>query len=85
VSVAAYSEPWLFPLTPFNLADGVQAPTLLLAGRMDIIISIDATQKLFSSLKTDVKEMELYDSGHRLPRENINRSVGWLNEYLKKK
>ena len=84
-SVAAYSEPWLFPLTPFNLADGVQAPTLLLAGRTDIIISIDATQKLFSSLKTDVKEMELYDSGHRLPRENINRSVGWLNEYLKKK
>ncbi len=33
--VAAVSEPWMYPVTPTNLAQGIKAPILLLAGRSD--------------------------------------------------
>jgi len=84
-SVAAYSDSWLYPLTPFNVAENIKAPTLLLGGKQDIVIAPDAVKKLFSVLKTPIKELEMYDSGHRLPAENISRSVAWLNKYLVKK
>ncbi|MBI4811312.1 MAG: alpha/beta fold hydrolase [Ignavibacteriales bacterium] len=83
-SVAAFSEPWLYPITPINLAGGVQAPTLILGGRNDIVISTDTIQRLYSVIGAEVKEIELYSSGHRLPEENINRSVNWLYKYLQK-
>jgi len=82
---AALTDPWLYPISSVNIAQGVKVPTLLLAGNRDILISVEATKSLFSNLNTKVKELERYESGHRLPEENVSRSVNWLFKYLQKK
>lgn len=84
-SVAAHSDPWLFPISPLNLAGYISVPTLIQAGRQDNLVSIDATDLLFSSLRAEVKELAMYESGHRLPETNISRCVGWLVKYLQDK
>ena len=80
--VAAASEPWLYPVNPINLAQGIQAPTLLLAGRSDEFFGLEASQHLYASLKAKIKKLELFDSGHRLPESNIARTVDWLRQYM---
>lgn len=80
--VAAASEPWLFPVNPINLAQGIQAPTLLLAGRSDEFFSVESSERLLASLNAKIKKLEMFDSGHRLPESNIARTVGWLQEHM---
>lgn len=82
--VAAASEPWLFPVNPINLAQGIKAPTLLLAGRSDEFFSVDSSERLYASLKVKTKKLEFYESGHRLPESNIARAVDWLRQYMTK-
>jgi len=82
--VAALSEPWMYPVTPTNLAQGIKAPTLLLAGRSDEFFSVDSSQRLYASLKVKIKKLEFYDSSHRLPESNIARTVDWLRQYMAK-
>jgi len=83
-SVSAYTDSWLYPLAPINLAGAIKAPTLVLAARNDNVISLEATDIFFSVLGSEIKQIELYDSGHRLPEENVGKSVEWLIEYLTK-
>jgi dienelactone hydrolase len=81
-SVAAYTDPWLYPIAPINIAGGIHCPTLVLAARNDNVISLGATDLFFSVLAAEIKQIEIYDSGHRLPEENISRSFQWLAEHL---
>lgn len=81
-SGAAYDESWLYPIKPINIARGINAAALILGGRIDNIINIENTKKLYLSLGSQVKEIEIYESGHRLPVESVRRSVIWLDKYL---
>ena len=81
-SVSAYTDSWLFPVSSINIAPAVEAPTLILAANNDNVINPDATRILFNSLGSEIKQIEFYDSGHRLPEENIGRSFQWLLTYL---
>jgi dienelactone hydrolase len=83
-SVAAFSDSWLYPITPINLAGGVHVPTLILGGQNDVVINPDSIKRLYSAIASDIKEIELYKSGHRLPEENVSRSIQWLYKYLQK-
>ncbi len=83
-SVAAFSDPWLYPITPINLAGGVHVPTLILGGQNDVVINPDSIKRLYSAIASDIKEIEMYNSGHRLPEENVSRTIQWLYKYLQK-
>ena len=82
-AVGILTDPWMFPLSSINIAGGIKAPTLILAGSQDNLISLNTTDIFFSSIGSEVKELALYDSGHRLPEANISRSVDWFVKYLK--
>jgi len=80
--VAACTDSWMYPATPVNLAQGIQAPTLLLAARSDEFFSVDSSNRLNASLKTKVKKLDFYDGGHRLPEDNLDRTVEWLKQNM---
>jgi dienelactone hydrolase len=82
--VAACAYSWMYPATPVNMAQGIKAPTLLLAARSDEWFDLDSTQRLYASLKVKDKRLELYDGGHRLPESNIARVVEWLQQHMEK-
>ena len=80
--VAACTDPWMYPATPVNMAQGILAPTLLLAARSDELFSIESSERLYRSLKAKDKKLEFYDGGHRLPESNIARTVEWLQQHM---
>jgi dienelactone hydrolase len=80
--VAACADSWMYPATPVNMAQGILAPTLLLAARSDEFFSIDSSERLYASLKTKDKKLEFYDGGHRLPESNVARTVEWLQQHM---
>ena len=80
--VAAVSEPWIYPVTPINMAQEIQASTLLLAGRSDPFISVDLTERLYNTLKVEQRKLELLDSDHWLPDDYIDRTINWITRYI---
>ena len=80
--VAAVSEPWIYPLTPINMAQEIQAPTLLLAGRSDPFISVDKSERLYNALNAEQKKLEMLDCDHWLPDDYIDRTVNWITNYI---
>lgn len=79
--VAAISDPWLYPVTPTNLAPAIGAATLLLVGRADHMITQADSERLFVSL-SEPKHMVTYDSGHLLPPESNEEAARWLRRFL---
>ena len=75
------SEPWLYPISPTNLAPAVTEPVLLLAGRTDQLISVEDTEALASALAGEV-QLEFYDAGHQLPTSSVQPTIDWLVEAL---
>ena len=82
--VAACAYSWMYPATPVNMAQGITAPTLLLAARSDEWFDVDSSQRLLAALKVKNKKLEFYEGGHRLPEDNISRTVDWLRQYMGK-
>jgi dienelactone hydrolase len=80
--VAACAYSWMYPATPVNLAQGISASTLLLAARSDEFFDVDSSQRLYGSLRVKDKKLEFYDGGHRLPEDNIARTVEWLKQHM---
>ena len=79
--VAALSTPWLYPITPTNLAPAIKVPVLLMVGRSDPLISMADSEGLYESLPGP-KEFVVYDSGHELPNENNRQAAEWLRRHL---
>lgn len=81
--VAALSDAWLYPLSPLNFGAAIRhRPVLLLAGRTDSLISVESSQRLFDLLGTS-SELALFDSGHQLPIEYVDRAFGWFEPHLR--
>jgi len=67
-----------------NYAPAIDSqPFLMLMGRRDGLYSIQEAQQLYDLIPSPVKELELYDSDHRLPPEYAARAVRWFVEHLK--
>jgi len=72
------------PLAPMTFAAGnTGTPFLMLMGRTDGFYSVEDAQQLFALIRSPVKELGIYDSGHRLPAEYATRAVSWLTTHLK--
>ncbi len=82
--VAACAFSWMYPATPVNMAQGIQAPTLLLAARSDEWFDVDSSQRLFAALKVKDKKLKFYEGGHRLPEDNIARTIEWFKQHMGK-
>jgi dienelactone hydrolase len=81
---AALSEPWLYPLSPINLSSGIRGKALLvLAGRSDSLISVQATQRFFDAVEGSPKELGFFDSDHQLPAEYGDRALLFFTRHLK--
>jgi len=84
---------WFLPLfkeapevDQINFAPHITIPTLMLNGRYDNFMPLDASQKsMFNFLGTQDthKFHRLYEAGHLLPRnEKIKEILDWLGRYL---
>lgn len=72
------------PIRPMKVPAGNTAtPFLMLMGRTDNFYSVEDAQQLFALIQSPVKELEVYESGHRLPAEYATRAVNWLRTHLK--
>jgi dipeptidyl aminopeptidase/acylaminoacyl peptidase len=81
--VTALSNPWFYPLTSLNFAAAIRnRPVLVLAGRQDQLIPVESTER-FVDLIGHSSELVLFDSGHRLPNEYIDRTLRWLTGHLR--
>ena len=82
--VAALSEDWLYPLQPVQFAARIDkaARVLVLAGRSDPLINVEDTQRFFTRIGSEQKELRFYDSGHELPEEYLERALAWLRAGL---
>jgi dienelactone hydrolase len=79
--VAAVSDPWLFPITPTNLATALHAPVLVLAGSSDQLIALEDTERFYASIRAP-KELVVYQTGHLLPPENNQQAAAWFRRFL---
>jgi dienelactone hydrolase len=81
--VGALSEKWLLPLDPINFAARIRDKNvLMMAGRSDPLISIEATEQVFGAIACNNKQLVTYDSEHRLPDAYIDRAASWLQTGL---
>ena len=72
------------PIAPMTFAPAIaNTPILMLMGRTDSFYSEQDAQQLLALIKSPRKELQFYDSGHRLPPEYAARGVEWLKTYLK--
>jgi predicted esterase len=77
--VGALSDSRFYPLQPVNFASRIRDKrVLLLAGRSDPLVSVADSQCLFAQIQSRSKELEFFDSGHRLPEAYLDRAVSWL-------
>ena len=71
-------------ISPFNFARGVgNRPFLVLMGQSDAYYSACEAALLMEMIEGDPKELNWYDSGHRLPEEYIAKARQWFEQYLK--
>ena len=58
-------------------------PFLMLMGKDDPFYTIEEAQQLHEFIRSNVKEITFYNSGHRLPVEWNERAIEWMEKYLK--
>lgn len=77
--VAGVDEPWLYPIAPINLADGMgRAPILLLGGRRDDLASVPKMEALLAAIPGTQKKLVYFEAGHRLPAAYADTATRWL-------
>jgi dienelactone hydrolase len=69
-------------LAPRNFVRGIDRPFLMLMGRRDPACTVQDAQQVHDRIPAAEKEIEFYDSGHRLPREYVDRAHAWLRRVL---
>jgi dienelactone hydrolase len=89
VSVSCVTWNWDNPdkkyslIAPYNFARAlVNRPFLMMMGRSDKNLPVEAAERLYSLLKGRSTNLIFYDSGHRLPNEYINESLQWFRRFL---
>ena len=85
--VAGLSQHKFLPeVDPLNFAPRVKMPVLMLNGRYDDVVPLEASQRpLYELLGTapEHKKWLVYENGHSVPREDLIReTLGWLDKYL---
>jgi dienelactone hydrolase len=77
--VSALSESRLYPLAAVNFAPRMwDKHVLILAGRSDPLVSVADSEHLFSQIQSSDKQLEFFDSDHRLPETYLDLAVSWL-------
>lgn len=71
------------PIAPMTFAPQITIPILTMIGREDGFYSVDDARQLLALIRSPVKDLQIYESGHRLPAEYAARAVAWLSTYLK--
>ena len=79
-------QPQLPEADPFNFAPHVHQPMLMVNGRYDFLMPVDASQvPLFQALGTSPKDKRhaVFEAGHIPPDEVVTKEVlDWLDRYL---
>jgi len=80
---AALAEPWLYPLSPINLAPALRrTQVLLIAASKDSLIPRANVDALTSALPTENRQLRLLESDHRLPKDYVELAVDWIAQGL---
>ena len=71
------------PNAPYNnINNFADKNVLMLMARNDINYSVEDAEWLYSLLPAKNKDLELYDSGHKLPAKYTKRIINWFRNYL---
>jgi len=69
-------------VVPSNFAPRIVCPFLMIMGRQDDWYAVDEGDYLFGLIKSPIKNIIWYDSGHNLPIEHVDDAVSWFREHL---
>lgn len=69
-------------VAPQTFAPRLEAPFLMLMGRKDELYGAEEIRQLYALVRSRTKDLEVYDSGHRLPPEYVGRAVAWFRQHL---
>lgn len=67
---------------PIEFAPRLTKPFLLLHGNEDIYTPVDQVQALYDAVGSSTKDVEIYDTGHRLPPEYADRAGDWFEDHF---
>jgi predicted esterase len=82
---AALAEPWLYPLSPINLAPVLRrTQVLLIAASKDSLIPRANVDALTAALPTENRQLRLLESDHRLPKDYVELAVDWIAQGLRR-
>lgn len=69
---------------PHNFANNIEKqPFLMLMGKTDNYYTIPEAETLHQFIKSPIKELVFYDTGHFLPRAWEGKAIDWMNTHLK--
>lgn len=67
---------------PIEFAPRLTEPFLLLHGNQDVYTPVDQVRALYTAVGSDTKDVEIYDTGHRLPPEYATRAGDWFERHF---
>ena len=65
-----------------NFAPHITGPFLMLMGRKDDWYTVDNAEQVYNLIKSRIKNIIWYDSGHNLPIKHVKDVVNWFKEHL---
>lgn len=69
---------------PQNFASRIgKNPFLMLIGNSDPFYIVEQAQQLYRLIDSPVKDVVVYDSGHRLPEDYVPQALKWFQDHLK--
>ena len=78
-----YSNYQLSAISPRNYARAIDnRPFLMLMGSKDIYYTGDEARQVFELIESQTKDIIFYESGHQLPGDYIEATVGWFQNHL---